>query len=62
MKLKVAWIGKTKEPAIQALTELYLQRISHYAEVSSVALKDEAAVLSAAGGEGHAGRQNRERH
>ncbi len=48
MKIKVAWIGKTKEPAIQALTDEYLKRISHYADVAGVALKDEAAILSLA--------------
>jgi 23S rRNA (pseudouridine1915-N3)-methyltransferase len=59
MKIKVAWIGKTKEPAIQALTEEYLKRISRYAEVAGVALKDEAAILSLASGERH---KNKERH
>lgn len=51
MKIKVAWIGKTKEPAIQALTDDYLKRISRYAEVAGLALKDEAAILSLARGE-----------
>ncbi len=51
MKIKVAWIGKTKEPAIGALTDEYLKRISRYAEVAGVALKDEAAILSLANGE-----------
>jgi 23S rRNA (pseudouridine1915-N3)-methyltransferase len=46
VKIKVAWIGKTKEPAIQALTDEYLKRISRYAEIAGVALKDEAAFLS----------------
>lgn len=45
MKLKVAWIGRTKESAIQALTDEYLGRISRYAEVEGVGLKDEAALL-----------------
>ena len=63
MKIKVAWIGKTKEPAIQALTDEYLKRISHYAEVAGVALKDEATILSLASGERHrSGPQNKERH
>ena len=63
MKIKVAWIGKTKEPAIEALTEEYLKRISRYAEVAGVALKDEAAILSLASGERHrSGPQNKERH
>jgi 23S rRNA (pseudouridine1915-N3)-methyltransferase len=57
VKIKVAWIGKTKEPAIQALTDEYLKRISRYAEVAGVALKDEAAILSLASGE-----RNKERH
>ena len=51
MKIKVAWIGKTKEPAIQALTDEYLKRISRYAEVAGLALKDEAAILALASGE-----------
>ena len=59
MKIKVAWIGKTKEPAIEALTDEYLKRISRYAEVAGVALKDEAAILSLASGEWQ---KNRERH
>jgi 23S rRNA (pseudouridine1915-N3)-methyltransferase len=61
MKIKVAWIGKTKEPAIEALTEEYLKRISRYAEVAGVALKDEAAVLSLASGERQKNK-NKERH
>jgi len=62
MKIKVTWIGKTKEPAIQALTEEYLKRISHYAEVAGLALKDEAAILSLADGERQQRQQNKERH
>jgi len=58
VKIKVAWIGKTKEHAIEVLTEEYLKRISRYAEVAGVALKDEAAILLLASGE----RQQRERH
>lgn len=46
MKLKVAWIGKTKDPAIQALTDEYLKRLSRYAEVAGVPLKDEPALLN----------------
>lgn len=54
MKIKVAWIGKTKEPSIQALTDEYLKRLSHYAEVEGIALKDEAALLKLAGRDGKA--------
>jgi 23S rRNA (pseudouridine1915-N3)-methyltransferase len=49
MKLKVAWIGKTKEPAIQSLTDEYLKRISHYAQVEGQGLRDEAALLQMCG-------------
>jgi 23S rRNA (pseudouridine1915-N3)-methyltransferase len=45
VKLKVAWIGKTKEPAIQILTEDYLKRLKRYAEVDTLALKDESTLL-----------------
>ena len=45
VKLKVAWIGKTREPAIQSLTDEYLKRLSHYADVEGNQLKDEAALL-----------------
>jgi len=63
VKIKVAWIGKTKEPAIQALTEEYLKRISRYAEVAGVALKDEAAILSLASAERQQKQsQHKERH
>ncbi|MGA2346084.1 MAG: 23S rRNA (pseudouridine(1915)-N(3))-methyltransferase RlmH [Candidatus Sulfotelmatobacter sp.] len=46
MKIKIAWIGKTKEPAIQALTDEYLKRISRYAPVEGVAVRDEADLLA----------------
>jgi 23S rRNA (pseudouridine1915-N3)-methyltransferase len=45
VKIKVAWIGKTKVRAIQELTDEYLRRLSRYAETEGVALKDEAALL-----------------
>lgn len=48
MKLKIAWIGKTKEKAIQSLTEEYLKRLKRYGEVEGVELRDEAAVLQLA--------------
>ena len=46
MKIKVAWIGKTKEAAIQALAEEYLKRIGRYVEIDGAPLKDEAGVLA----------------
>ena len=45
MKLKIAWIGRTKDPSIQALTDEYLKRISRYSEVEGLALTDEEALL-----------------
>jgi len=45
VKLKVVWIGKTKEAAIQSLTDEYLKRLSRYAEVEGSPLKDEVAIL-----------------
>jgi 23S rRNA (pseudouridine1915-N3)-methyltransferase len=45
VKLKIAWIGKTKEPAIQTLTDDYLTRLRRYADVDGVSLKDESALL-----------------
>lgn len=49
MKIKIAWIGKTKEPALQALTDEYLQRISRYVPVMGIALRDEVALLEICG-------------
>ncbi len=48
MKLKVAWIGKTREPAIQALTAEYLKRLSGYSQLEPLALGSEAALLKLA--------------
>jgi 23S rRNA (pseudouridine1915-N3)-methyltransferase len=45
VKIKVAWIGKTKEPAVQSLTDEYLKRLSRYALVEGSSIKDEASVL-----------------
>lgn len=44
MKLRVAWIGKTKERAIQSLTLDYLKRLSHYVPTESLELASEKAV------------------
>ena len=49
MKIKIAWIGKTKEPAIASLTEEYLKRISRYVQVEGLALRNEAALLELCG-------------
>jgi 23S rRNA (pseudouridine1915-N3)-methyltransferase len=49
VRIKIVWIGKTKEPAIQALTDEYLKRIARYVPVEGVALRDEAALLQLPG-------------
>jgi 23S rRNA (pseudouridine1915-N3)-methyltransferase len=49
VKIKIAWIGKTKEPAIAALTEEYLKRIARYVQVEGVTLRDEAGLLALCG-------------
>jgi 23S rRNA (pseudouridine1915-N3)-methyltransferase len=49
VKIKIAWIGKTKEPAIAALVAEYLKRISRYTQVEGLALGDEAALLEMCG-------------
>ena len=49
VKLRIAWIGKTKEPAIQSLTDEYLKRLSRYADVQGITLKDESALLKLCG-------------
>jgi 23S rRNA (pseudouridine1915-N3)-methyltransferase len=46
VKLKIAWIGKTKELAIAGLTDEYLKRISRYSPVEGMALRDEADLLA----------------
>lgn len=45
MKLKIAWIGKTREPAIRSLTADFAQRISHYVETEQLELASEGALL-----------------
>ncbi len=48
MKLKIAWIGRTKERAIVELTAEYLKRVSRYVSAEGVELASEAAVLKQA--------------
>ena len=45
MKVRIAWIGKTRSPAIQALTAEYLKRLSRYAACDAMELASEAALL-----------------
>jgi 23S rRNA (pseudouridine1915-N3)-methyltransferase len=49
VKIKIAWIGKTKEAAIQSLTDEYLKRISRYVAAEGSALRDETAILQLCG-------------
>jgi 23S rRNA (pseudouridine1915-N3)-methyltransferase len=55
VKIRIAWIGKTKEPAIASLTEEYLKRISRYTQAEGIALRDEADLLAKCGVVGKAG-------
>ena len=48
MKLTIVWIGKTKEPAIAALTAEYVKRIARYVPTDSIEARDEKAVLERA--------------
>ncbi|HEY1677129.1 MAG TPA: 23S rRNA (pseudouridine(1915)-N(3))-methyltransferase RlmH [Candidatus Sulfotelmatobacter sp.] len=52
MKIRIAWIGKTRESAVQSLTDEYLKRISRYAQVEGIALRAEAALLEMSGRSG----------
>jgi 23S rRNA (pseudouridine1915-N3)-methyltransferase len=54
VKIRIAWIGKTKEPAIAALTEEYLKRISRYGQVEALTLRDEQDLLVKCGASGKA--------
>jgi 23S rRNA (pseudouridine1915-N3)-methyltransferase len=45
MKLHVAWVGKTKEDAIAALTAEYLKRIQRYIPADQHEFKSETALL-----------------
>jgi 23S rRNA (pseudouridine1915-N3)-methyltransferase len=51
VKLRIAWIGKTKEPGIQILTDEYLKRLTRYVDAQGTALKDESALLKMCGRE-----------
>lgn len=55
MKIKVAWIGKTKEPAIASMGGEYLKRISRYVQVEGVSLRDEAELLAKYGRDAKSG-------
>jgi 23S rRNA (pseudouridine1915-N3)-methyltransferase len=48
MKLKIAWVGKTKEAAIQSLSAEYLKRLQRYVPTEAHETSSEAAVLKLA--------------
>lgn len=45
MKIQIAWIGKTKDPSVRALSSEYLRRISHYVDSESHEMASEEALL-----------------
>jgi 23S rRNA (pseudouridine1915-N3)-methyltransferase len=49
VKIKIVWIGKTKEPAIAALTEQYLKRIARYVPIEGIVARDEVDLLVRSG-------------
>jgi 23S rRNA (pseudouridine1915-N3)-methyltransferase len=55
VKLLIAWIGKTRDSAIQSLTAEYLKRLTHYTTIEALALPSEAALLKLVRPEGSRG-------
>jgi 23S rRNA (pseudouridine1915-N3)-methyltransferase len=55
VKIKIAWIGKTKQAAIGSLTEEYLKRIARYVPVEGIVLRDEADLLAKFGASNKSG-------
>jgi 23S rRNA (pseudouridine1915-N3)-methyltransferase len=45
VKIKVVWIGKTKNAAIQNLTAEYLKRLANYVRIEALAVASETALL-----------------
>jgi 23S rRNA (pseudouridine1915-N3)-methyltransferase len=45
MKLKLAWIGRTRDPSVQALRDEYTKRISRYIQVETQDFQSEEALL-----------------
>jgi 23S rRNA (pseudouridine1915-N3)-methyltransferase len=45
VRLRLAWIGKTREAAIASLTAEYVKRISRYVPTETSELSNEAALL-----------------
>jgi 23S rRNA (pseudouridine1915-N3)-methyltransferase len=47
VKLRIAWVGRTKEAAITALTIEYLKRLGRYVAADSMEVASEEALLKA---------------
>jgi 23S rRNA (pseudouridine1915-N3)-methyltransferase len=45
VKLKLVWIGRTKEPAIQSLVAEYSKRIARFSQIETQEFSSEAALL-----------------
>ena len=45
MKIKIVWIGKTKNAAIQSLTAEYLKRLANYVHIEALAVASESSLL-----------------
>jgi 23S rRNA (pseudouridine1915-N3)-methyltransferase len=45
VKLKICWIGKTKDSSVAALTSEYLKRLGRYLPTEAHELRSEAALL-----------------
>jgi 23S rRNA (pseudouridine1915-N3)-methyltransferase len=57
VKLTIAWTGKTKNPAVQSLTDEYLKRLLQYAEAEGIPVKDEPGLLKLCGRDGRSTRR-----
>jgi 23S rRNA (pseudouridine1915-N3)-methyltransferase len=51
VKLKICWVGKTKEVAVEALTNEYVKRLGRYLPITIHELRSEAALLELVGKE-----------
>jgi 23S rRNA (pseudouridine1915-N3)-methyltransferase len=49
VKLRIGWIGRTKEPSIEALTNEYMRRLRGYTAVEGGEFASEEALLKALG-------------
>jgi 23S rRNA (pseudouridine1915-N3)-methyltransferase len=48
MRLKIAWVGKTKESAIQSLGAEYLKRLQRYVSIDAHEIANESGILKLA--------------